>query len=350
MRKYLLLTAFIGSFFLLAGTQVHAQVPGADELVHDVGRQRLAQTGMKFLSVSLSARAAAMANAVTAEDAGSAMSVFYNPATMGRLNKTTQASLGQVQWIGDITYNYAAAAYKPAGGAYGVFGLSIRSVDYGAFEKNITFNNDKGYLNLGTYKPSATSIGLTYSRIVTNLFSVGGTVKYARQSFGSSVTDYEDVNSLQQETFSKGTLAYDFGVLYRTGLEGLNFAMSVRNFSSEVTYVEQNFELPLTFSIGLSMNMMDLMSMNPEDHSLLVSVDAVRPRDYHEQLKVGAEYTFLNTVSLQAGYVGPTDERGLSLGAGLQAGFNTFDMKANYAYTQFGRFGAVNRLGLTLGL
>lgn len=350
MRKFLLLTAFICSFGLLAGPNVSAQVPGADDLVYGVDRDRLAQTGMKFLGISLSPRASAMADAVTANEYGGAMSAFYNPASMARnYDRTVEAALGQVQWIGDMKYNYASAAFAPAGGSYGVIGVSLLSADYGEFTENITYNNEQGFLELGTYSPTATSVGLTYSRVVTDLFSVGGTVKYAHQSLGSAVTSYENEQA-QRQDYSKGTMAYDFGVLYRTGFRSLNFAMSVRNFAQEVTYVENNFELPLTFRIGMSMNMMDFADVDKSNHSLLLSVDAVRPRDYSEQVRVGAEYVFLNTLSLRAGYVRPTDERGVSLGAGINTGFSGFNFEANYAYTQFGRFGAVNRLGVTVGL
>jgi hypothetical protein len=353
MRKYLLFTAIICSFTLLAGPDASAQVSGADELVYNVDRDRLAQTGMKFLNISLSPRAAAMANAVTAEGQGNAMSIFYNPASLSRgviaADHTVEAALGQVQWIGDIKYNYASAAYAPAGGTYGVFGFSLLSANYGEFTENITFDNDQGYLELGTYSPNATAVGVSYSRVVTDLFSVGGNVKYARQTLGSAVTSYENDTANRRE-YSESTMVYDFGVLYRTGFRSLNFAMSVRNFSSEVTYVENNFELPLTFRIGASMDMMDLTSVDKSQHSLLLSMDAERPRDYSEQVRVGAEYTFLNTLSLRAGYVRPSDERGLSFGAGVNAGLSGFDFEANYAYTEFGRFGTVNRLGVILGL
>ena len=351
MRKVILLIVFSWSLGLLTGPEVSAQVPGADELVYDVDRERLAQTGMKFLGVSLSPRSAAMADAVTANEYGNALSVFYNPASMGRgLEGTVNASVGQVQWIGDINYNYASAAFAPAGGLYGVVALSVMAADYGDFTENITFDNEQGFMELGTYSPNATSVGLTYSRAVTDLFSVGGTVKYAYQSLGSAVTDYSGDGGAERQEYSEGTLAYDFGVLYRTGFRSLNFGMSVRNFAQEVTYVENNFELPLTFRVGLSMDMMDLAGLDQNQHSLLLSVDATRPRDYSEQLRIGAEYTFLNTLSLRAGYGQPSDERGISFGGGISTGFVGFDFEANYAYTQFGRFGAVNRLGVSVGL
>ena len=56
--------------------------------------------------------------------------------------------------------------------------------------------------------------------------------------------------------------------------------MSVRNFSQEIKFEEEGFQLPLTFKIGLSINALDFTSLNPEDHALLVVLDAVHPRSY----------------------------------------------------------------------
>ena len=47
----------------------------------DLGTDKLAQTGMKFLSFSPDARAAALGDAVTAKTGG-ASSLFYNPAAV----------------------------------------------------------------------------------------------------------------------------------------------------------------------------------------------------------------------------------------------------------------------------
>ena len=49
-----------------------------------LGTDKLAQTGMKFLSFSPDARAAALGDAITAKTGG-ASSLFYNPAGMARI-------------------------------------------------------------------------------------------------------------------------------------------------------------------------------------------------------------------------------------------------------------------------
>lgn len=323
-----------------------AGVPGA--FGQNADRQRLAQTGMKFLSVSVHPRAAAMADAATALEASS-VAMLYNPAGMARLENAFSVALGQTRWLAGTRYNAATAAFRPAGGAYGVFGLSLVAVDYGNyFLGTIRADNEQGFIDLGRYSPAATALGLGYARALTDRFSVGGNLKYVRQSLGESTMRLEG-DSPVKEAFSTSTVAVDFGILYKTGFRSLNFAFAARNFSRELTYAEESFELPLTFRIGISMDVMDLTSMNQDVHALRLAVDAERPRDFAEQVRAGLEYRFMNLLSLRAGYVYPTDEQGINLGAGVQTGVGDVDLGIDYAYTEFGTFGSVNRVALQLG-
>ena len=346
-RAYLSMLLVLGLLIPVAFPS-YAQENPAD-LVEDIGRDRLAQTGMKFLSVSLDARAAAVADAVTALS-GRSLSMFYNPAGMGLMESEVHAALGQVQWIAEMNFNYASVAFQPLSGRLGVFGLTLVAADYGEFTETIRFDNDKGYQVLGSYEPTALAVGLGYARSLTDRFAVGGNVKYARESLGSAVTSVGEDGSLERGDYAESTVAFDFGVLYRTGFRSLNFAMSVRNLASEVTYYEENFELPLTFRVGVSMDMVDFTSFDQNTHALLLSVDAQRPRDYSEQINAGIEYRFLDVLALRTGYTYPTDEQGISLGAGVHTGLAGADFSFDYAYTQFGLFGNVNRLSLQVGM
>ncbi len=217
-------------------------------------------------------------------------------------------------------------------------------VDYGEVTETIRTDETgddgtQGYEIIGTLNPSALAVGVSYARALTDRFAIGGNVKLARQALGN-VAVAGDVGNLEEQNYALSTAVFDFGILYRTGFRSLNLAMSARNFSQELTYAEESFELPLNFRIGLSMDVMDLTAMDPGMHSLIVSVDTERPRDFSEQVKLGAEYLFMNKFAVRAGYVAPTDEQGLNFGFGLNniAGFDI-----DYAYSQFGIFGNVNR-------
>lgn len=329
---------------------VLASIPEAAAQDQEIERDRLAQTGMKFLSVSVDARAAAMADAMTAREASS-VAMLYNPASMATMEHSFDAALGKTEWLAGTSYNMASAAYRPADGRYGIIGLSIVAVDYGEnFLETIRADNEKGFIDLGSYSPTAMALGVGYARSLTDRFSVGANVKYVTQDLGDVTMSAAGDGSRETQEFSISTVAVDFGVLYRTGIRSLNFAVSARNFSRELTYAEENFELPLTFTMGFSANLFELSGYSAANHALDLSVEAERPRDYAEQVKVGAEYTFMNTLSLRAGYLFPTDEQGVNLGAGLQTALGGVALGIDYAYTEFGVFGSVNRLSLHFAL
>lgn len=326
---------------------------GQDNEIGDPETDKRAQTGFKFLSVSTDPRAAALGDAITAFDVGSAMSLFYNPAAMAYQVGTFNLAASQTQFIAEIDYNSFAASFAPMGGTYGVFGVSFVAVDYGTFIGTVrTDGNDQGYvefdeIGLANPSPTAFALGVGYARALTDRFSVGGHVRYAKQDLGEAIKSGTQGDYLMDD-LSMNTVAVDFGVLYRTGFRSLVFAMDVRNFSKELQYVEENFELPLTFRIGVAMDLIDLTSLNPNTHSFKLGIDAERPRDFDENLRLGAEYTIMNTLSLRAGYSMPTDEQGVSLGAGLQQSFGGFGFGADYAYTTFGDFDAVHRMALRI--
>lgn len=312
-------------------------------------QKKLAQTAMKFLSVSVSPRAAALGDALTAIDHGSA-SLFYNPSGMAWQENNLDIALGQTQWIADIKYSVGSISFRPGSGRLGVLGFSFRMVDYGELEETIRFDNEQGFLDIGTFSPSAWSFGAGYARKLSDRFSVGGQVKWANQYLANSVTGLDDAGEYVRENVEEGVLAYDFGVLYKTGFRSLNFAVSARNFASEIAFSEESVALPLTLNIGVSVNMMDLIAGKSRMHQLLLSVDASNPRDFSEQIKVGTEYIFLNTFILRAGYAFPTDEQGYSVGLGLKQSFQRFGFGADYSFTDFGVLSNVQRLAIRLSL
>jgi len=100
--------------------------------------------------------------------------------------------------------------------------------------------------------------------------------------------------SVQNTSNKLSPLVFDFGTQFRTGIKSLVFGMSVRNFSTEVKYAQEGFQAPLTFTLGISMNAMDLVGELPFDQALLVSLDASHYRDHPEQVKIGLEYKIMD--------------------------------------------------------
>ncbi len=324
-------------FGLFAGEPVAAQ------------QEKLAQTAMKFLSVSVDPRAAALGDALTAVDHGAA-SLFYNPSGMAWQESNLDVILGQTQWIAEINYSMGSLSFRPGSGRLGVIGFSFLMVDYGELEETVRFDNDQGFLDVGTFSPSAWSFGVGYARKLSDQFSVGAQFKWANQYLADSVTGINDAGEYAREEIEEAVLAYDFGVLYKTGFRSLNFAVSARNFASEIVFSEESVALPLTLNIGVSMNMMDLIHQGSSMHQLLLSVDASNPRDFSEQIKIGTEYIFLKRFILRAGYVFPTDEQGISFGLGIKQSLRRFGFGADYSYTDFGILSNVQRLAIRFSL
>ncbi len=321
----------------------------------EVTTDKLAQTGMKFLSTSVDPRASALGSALTAEFTGSSTSMFYNPASMAFMPGSFSAAGGILQFIADISYTQASVAFRPGNGNFGVVGVSVVSVDYGEFLGTIRANNDFGFIDTGVYSPTAMAVGLGYARSFGDRFSAGANIKLAFQDLGSDFTTSQDFDTgavIATDSYSARTMAYDFGVLYSTGFRSLTIAMMARNFAPEHTYVRERFELPLTFQIGASMNMVDFTSLDPGMHRLQLHVDAQRPRDFAEHIRFGVEYTFMGMASLRGGFeqAAVSEEQGLSAGAGVRIEAGTVAFGADYAFTDFGLFGAVHRIGINLGL
>jgi len=293
-----------------------------------VGQEKLAQTGFNFLSVGTDARATAMGEAFTTVE-GTSTSLFYNPAGLASVASTVDLSLNQMKWIADIKYMSGGVAFAPFGQDFGTFGVSFMTISYGEFHFTQVAPTEQGYQDLeGWPKPFAYVIGLAYGRSLSNQFSVGGQIKYARQDLGqSTVPVYTTVvtgGTTRQDTtyevrdYAVGTLAFDFGTLFRTGLKSLVFGVAVTNFAQEVKYERESFQLPLTFKIGISMNLLDLVPGVGTDHVFRASIDAVHPRSYAEFLNLGGEYVFLKTVALRVGYITNHEDYDLTAGLGLQ--------------------------------
>jgi len=307
------------------------------------GQEKIGQTGFQFLSVGTDARATAMGEAFTTQE-GSPMALFYNPAGVARVESFIQFSANHMTWLADIEYFTGALSIRPSNGDYGVVGLSFLYVDYGEIIGTVVAANDQGFVETGNIAPNAFALGLGYSKALTDRFAVGGQIKYVKQSLGALAFPTTDTTQTSTD-FSAAVVAFDFGTIYRTGFKSLSFGMTIRNFSQEITYISENFELPLTFKIGFSIDAFDFMG-GMENQSLVVSFDAVNPRSFQEFFSIGGEYTFMSTLALRAGYVASQDDYGLTAGFGL----NVYNVNLDYSYTPFDVFDDVHRFSVKFKL
>lgn len=300
-------------------------------------REKIAQTGFQFLSVSSDAYSSAVGEAVTSLNLNSA-SMFFNPAGMATMSPNFDFCVSVNKWIADINHTTLSFAYKPSLGEYGVFGFTIQSIDYGDLDGTIVSKNFDGFIDTGKFSPTALALGFGYARSLTDKFSVGLHIKKAYQRLGDNAVI--EGESIVTKRNIADALAFDFGTFFKTGYKGIVFGMSVRNFSEEIKYEKEGFQLPLNFTIGLSGNVFEWITISPDlNHSLLLTMDVTHPRSHQEQVKIGLDYKLQEIISLRTGYIGGNDEDGFSYGIGISyAGFR-FD----YAYSPFGVFDNVQR-------
>ncbi len=308
-----------------------------------------AQTGFNFLSISSDARAGGMGEAVTSLG-GHRAALFHNPASIAEMNTFASISVNTNSWIADIHHLSLSIQLAPFSGQYGVVGISYQHVDYGEFEGTMRYDNPNSYIETGIFKPSAFAFGIGYAKMISDRFSVGGQIKVAYQSLGTNVVPSGD-RYITKRNVAHGT-AFDFGTLYKTGIKSLAFGMSIRNYSQEIKYEIESFQLPLNFIVGISANVFDFFEVSDE-HILILAIDATHPRSHPEQLKFGAEYTFMKTVSLRCGYVTNNSEDNITYGIGISTkglGLKITDLEVDYSYTPFGVFKNVQRMSVRLEL
>jgi hypothetical protein len=303
---------------------------------------------MDFLNVATDPRAEAMGEAVTSLD-GNSVSMFFNTAGMARIPTVATISVGQVDWIAGIKHFYASAAFRPFNGEYGVIGFNLRSVNYGDLQETIIANNPQGFVDVGTFSPTAYSVGIGYAKALSDKFAIGGNINYVTQNLGASITNINSDGSYVKTSEKLNVVSFDFGMLYRTGFKSLAFGMDVRNFSRALKYEEETFDTPLIFNIGISMNVLDMWDIDNKTHSLTVAVDATHPRDFPEQVNVGAEYTFMQIVALRVGYMFNNNVYGLAGGVGVHENIGGVNLGIDYSWTPFtGGFADVQRLSFNV--
>jgi hypothetical protein len=309
--------------------------------------KKLAQTGLKFLNVATDPRAVAMGEAVTSVEGG-ALSLFFNPAGLARMPSGVNAAFGTTAWIADINHYYGSIALASPNDQYGVVGFTYQAVNYGDLQRTVLANNADGYLDMGTFKPVAVSLGVGYARALSDRFAIGGRVAYNIQDLGEGFNALDGNNNPIASGNKLDVLSFDFGMFYKTGFKSLNFAASIKNFSKEVTYQREGFQLPLMFRIGLSANVIDFFTDMKDADPFLISVDAVNARDYPETMNVGGEYVFRKILALRAGYMIGYDEQTYTAGLGVHQALEGVGVGLDYAYAPFGVFGHVNRFSLQL--
>ena len=317
-------------------------------------RTKVAQVGMQFLKIGIGARAVGMGEAciVSVNDMSS---IFWNPGALA-LTETSGMALYQTNWICDIKHYAFAGAFDLK--KYGMVGISLIYMDYPtltATRPPQSWELGQPVHVLGEFSIAEIAVGLTYSRRVTDKLSIGGQVKYVYQDLGgsdiilSNIQDPTDPTKLAgYETThvnnNVGAFGFDFGSVYYTGLKSLRFGMVVQHFSKDMEYKSakdkrhEPFSMPLTFKLGLAMEISDFWTEDYETHKLTLSTDLLHPRDYTERVHLGLEYWFKNMLALRGGYKFNYSSESFSGGIGIRFSMGGMNAYLDYSISNFGEY------------
>ncbi|MEW6512207.1 MAG: PorV/PorQ family protein [Bacteroidota bacterium] len=322
-------------------------------------QSKVGTTAAQFLGISVGARALAMGSAYVAsmEDVSS---LYWNPGAVSQM-PANQISFVNSEWLVGTKFRWAGVMLKLDGD--NAVGLSFTQLDYGE-EEVTTVASPEGTGERWSAKDFV--IGVSYSRRLTDRFSIGGSAKYVNQSI------YNE---------SASSVTFDAGLLFVTDFSGLRIGMSMSNFGGDLTLDGRDllqrvdidptntgsnktlvgrlktdpWPMPLLFRVGVAMDI-----VKNELVTVTAAVDGLRPNDNTESVNVGAEAGFHDMVFVRGGYKSlfgfepPTgkslQQEGLTLGAGIKYAIEgVATIQVDYAFIKFGLFGNLNTIALAVG-
>ncbi|MEI9917243.1 MAG: type IX secretion system outer membrane channel protein PorV [Bacteroidota bacterium] len=248
MNKLRILILLCSGF---TSTALLAQPNGT--LVGQDSTNRVITTAVPFLTITPDSRAAAMGDAGVATSAD-ANSAYWNSAKLVRIDQGFGGSASYTPWLGKIINDmyifYLSGFYKI--NREQAVGVSMKYFDLG----EIQFNKGPNPQDLlGRYNPREYAFDVTYSRALTEDFSIGGTIRYIHSNLtGSGIAGTADSRP-------GNALAVDMGVYYKKEFVSNNSMLAlganVSNLGNKISYsdAESKDFIPGNLRLGGSYKM-----------------------------------------------------------------------------------------------
>ena len=298
------------------------------------GDQRAGTSAGTFLKIGVGARATALGEAFVAV-ANDPSAIFWNPAGLASIQRQ-EVEFSHVGWPAEVNYEHLTwvIPVKRLGGSLAFqFGmLSTRISETTEFQP---FGTGRSFVY------SDLVMGAAYARRWTDKLLVGAGVKMVREDLGSDVGGP-----------TIGAVLVDVGSIYYLGYGSVRIATSLSSFGAQLrpsgsfpsvdgprSY--DGFDPPTMFRYGLAFE-----PLENRNQRLTLSLEANQPADNAQLLKVGMEWTWLRRLALRGGYNFNADALKLSAGAGMFTDLGGLHSTLDYAFTDGGPLGAINRLSL----
>ncbi len=318
-------------------------------------QKKAGQSGMTYLAISLGARESAMGNASVASVSGT-QGIFYNPGSLTELQGFGLV-MNHVSWIADTRVYGFGVAYGMDG--YGTIGVDLVYMDYGEIigtqrvDKSV---NERGFIFTGDLNISDYAVGLAYAYPVNDLFSFGVKYKFIHENLGNAdIVVKEDPplsGNYEYETreWQINHWGFDFGAYYKVGYKDLVVGVAFQNYSSDMKYWTEVFQLPLVLRMGMAMDLAKVMWADQSDIEINTTFDVLHPIDYTERVHVGTELVYSKMFALRAGYKFNYDVEDFSFGVGIKFDFEGYKGSFDYSYTNAEYFDSINRFSLNFAL
>ncbi len=296
----------------------------------------------QFLKIGIGPRASALAGSFTGL-ADDVTALYWNPAGISWMTHRHFAAT-HTEWFADINHEFAGLVLPISRAA--TIGLSFTALSAPEMEQT-TVEQPEG---TGIFfDVQDISLGLTYSRRLTDRFSFGMTVKY-----------------LQQKIFneSASTYAVDMGGILHTGFKGLRLGISMNNFGGKLRLdgrdliisvqdtpgklETQEWPLPISFRVGIAIDIMGPGEgfITRESQRLTLLVDGYNVNDATETMSTGLEYSWNENFFLRGGYRVNHDIENFSGGLGFRFPIQSWMVQADYSLSNMDDLGYIQRIGL----
>ena len=323
--------------FVLAAASI-AAAAGPARAQFTLGGQRAGTSSAAFLKIGVGARAVALGESYVAV-ANDPSTIYWNPAGLASLQRQ-EIQFSHADWPADVHYEHAAWVLpsRRFGGSF-AFQFGVLSTELDETTELQPFGTGRSFLY------SDVVAGMAYARRCTDKLLVGFGLKYVREDLGSDVGGPVTNAAL-----------VDMGSLYYLGYGSVRIAVSLANFGPELqpggSYTSpitgevrsyDGFDPPIMFRYGVAFE-----PIENAHQRLTTSLEVAQPADNAQRIKLGAEWTWLHALALRTGYDFNADELKYAAGAGLFIGVGQKQGTIDYAFTDGGALGAINRLSLSV--